>query len=656
MHVFFVVFMKFRTKYVLAVAVIGTLFLFGLAILTSSLLRSITSEEVGHRAKVINDLISIVMLPVIELDNLHSLSAQGSLVMGTNELAYLHIYDERGRSLLAVGEHSDSHSHKRSLFADSYGGFLDQELTLANSNNEHFYFHYGVEATDLVGLIRQADQKVFGLVCIEVLLMVLGAYFTLRVISRQIWQLRKASKCVAEGQFSYRIAENTCGDLVETAAAFNFMCARLEHYEAIRSQEHLRLKELSQAVEQSPVAVVMTNSEGLITYANPRFYEVSGYQASEVIGNNPRMLQSGHTEDEEYIDLWQAISSGETWSGELRNRRKDGSLYWDKTTISPVSSDNGEVTHYISVKEDVTAYKKTEERMRVATTVFDAASEAIMVTDLAGTITMVNPAFSEITGFKSNEVLGESPRLLNSGHHDELFYKKMFEELKRNNRWEGEIWNRRKSGEVYPQWQTIAMVRDEEGEPLEFIALFSDISKRKQQEDEIRYRANYDALTGLPNRSLFNERFVQTMKLSNRDGSSLALLYLDLDGFKAVNDSYGHLAGDQVLNRVAAILEDNIRESDSVGRLGGDEFVICLPNLADDSAAIGVAEKIIEALSFPINLGEVDVNIGASIGIACYPDDSDSVAQLFEYADSAMYEAKKRGKNQYYRYADVCFD
>ena len=639
--------MKYRVKYVLASALVGALFLFGLASLTANLFKDITSQEVEHRVKVINDMLGIVLLPALIAENADHLNQSVSAILYTNELAYLHIYDENGQQIIAEGIHTDSHSHQHVIFTDEFTGLLDQELILAHKGGEIFHVHYGVKAGDLISLVGQANSKLYTLVSVEILLIVLAVFFTLKAISKQLSYLREASKHVAEGRFSFRIPEHVCGDLVETATAFNFMCSRLEHYESIQAEEHLRLKELSQAVEQSPVAVVMTNSDGLITYANPRFYDVSGYTEEEIIGQNPRLLQSGQTDDEEYVELWQKISRGETWAGELRNRRKDGSLYWDKTIISPVSSDDGEVTHYISVKEDVTAYKKIEERMRVATTVFDAASEAIMVTDLNGAITMVNPAFSEITGFNSTDVLGESPRLLNSGHHDESFYKDMFEELKRNNRWEGEIWNRRKSGEVYPQWQTIALVRDEDGEPLEFIALFSDISKRKQQEDEIRYRANYDALTGLPNRSLFNERFVQAMKLSKRENTNLSLLYIDLDGFKAVNDSYGHLMGDRVLKDVAHKLQASVRESDSVGRLGGDEFVICLPNLIDSDDANAIAGKIIRAIAKPMDIDGVRINIGASIGITCFPRDGESIECLYEQADSAMYAAKQKGKNQY---------
>lgn len=646
--------MKYKTKIILAVIILGLAFLAALSALTLNLLRASATAEVEQRIQIVNTFLGVMLLP--ELNALHrdGLAPKANELMQTRSLEYLLIYDHSGSPIVSIGEHDISHSHDLAVLWGDGGDVIDQKVLLRSEDGSSYEIHYGLSAEKTNLLVQGASYQVLGLALFEIFLMVLGAHFALRVISKQLSHLREASSHIAAGNFNFRVSEDACGELIETAQAFNLMGARLEQYEKDRNSESLHLKELSQAVEQSPVAVVMTDSDGVITYANPCFYRTSGYSKEEVIGKNPKLLQSGETDKEDYIDLWQTITSGKSWKGELCNRRKDGSLYWDKTSISPVSSENGEVTHYISVKEDVTAYKQIEERMRVATTVFDAASEAIMVTDLNGAITMVNPAFYEITGYQSKDVLGQSPRVLNSGHHDESFYKSMFEELQKNNRWEGEIWNRRKSGEVYPQWQTIAMVRDEEGEPLEYIALFTDISKRKEQEDEIRFRANYDALTRLPNRSLFNERLTQALVQAKREGAILALLYLDLDGFKEINDTHGHLAGDKALQEISQRLSECIRESDCVARLGGDEFVIFLSGLEFKYDAEVVAKKIIDSVQQPFVFNGVNLKMGVSIGISIYPDDH-LPEKLFEHADSAMYEAKRAGKNTF-RYFSIDFD
>lgn len=645
--------MKYKTKIILAVIILGLVFLSALSALTLNLLRTTATAEVEQRIQIVNTFLGVTLLP--ELNDLQhdGLALKANELMQTRSLEYLQVYDQSGSSIISIGEHGIPHSHGLEILWGEGRNVIDQELTL-RGNGASYQVHYGLPAEKTNILVQAASYQVLGLALFEIFLMVAGAHLALRVISKQLSHLREASSHIAAGNFTYRVSEESCGELIETAQAFNMMGSRLEQYEKEKTSESLHLKELSQAVEQSPVAVVMTDSDGVITYANPCFYQTSGYSKEEVIGKNPRLLQSGETEEEDYIELWQTITSGKTWKGELCNRRKDGSVYWDKTSISPVSSENGEVTHYISVKEDVTAYKQIEERMRVATTVFDAASEAIMVTDLNGAITMVNPAFYEITGYQSKEVLGQSPRVLNSGHHDESFYKSMFEELQQNNRWEGEIWNRRKSGEVYPQWQTIAMVRDEEGEPLEYIALFTDISKRKEQEDEIRFRANYDALTRLPNRSLFNERLTQALVQAKREGAILALLYLDLDGFKEINDTHGHLAGDKALQQISQRLTECVRESDCVARLGGDEFVIFLSGLEFKYDAEVVAKKIIDSVQQPFVYSGVNLKMGVSIGISIYPDDH-LPEKLFEHADSAMYEAKRAGKNTF-RYFSIDFD
>ncbi|WP_415911969.1 diguanylate cyclase domain-containing protein [Neptuniibacter sp. QD37_11] len=646
--------MKYKTKIILAVIVLGLAFLAALSALTLNLLRTTATAEVEQRVQIVNTFLGITLLPELNTDHRDGLGVKVNELMQTRSLAYLQIYDQNGSSIISIGGHNMPHTHGLAVLWGDGGDMINQQLLLRGANGSSYEIHYGLPAEQTNFLVQGASYQVLGLALFEILLMVIGAHLALRVISKQLSHLREASSHIAAGNFNYRVSEESCGELIETAQAFNIMGARLEKYEKDKTSENLHLKELSQAVEQSPVAVVMTDSDGVITYANPCFYQTSGYSEDEVIGKNPRLLQSGETEKEDYIDLWQTITSGQTWKGELCNRRKDGSVYWDKTSISPVSSENGEVTHYISVKEDVTAYKQIEERMRVATTVFDAASEAIMVTDLNGAITMVNPAFYEITGYQSKEVLGQSPRVLNSGHHDESFYKSMFEELQKNNRWEGEIWNRRKSGEVYPQWQTIAMVRDEDGEPLEYIALFTDISKRKEQEDEIRFRANYDALTRLPNRSLFNERLTQALVQAKREGAILALLYLDLDGFKEINDTHGHLAGDKALQHISQRLTECIRESDCVARLGGDEFVIFLSGLEFKYDAEVVAKKIIDSVQQPFAYNGVNLKMGVSIGISIYPDDH-LPEKLFEHADSAMYEAKRAGKNTF-RYFSIDFD
>jgi len=313
-------------------------------------------------------------------------------------------------------------------------------------------------------------------------------------------------------------------------------------------------------------------------------------------------------------------------------------------------------TGLISVLFDITERKKTEENLRLAETVFQTAADAIMVTNANGIIRSVNPAFTTITGYGREEVIGLTPRLLKSGRHDDQFYTVFWRNLRETGKWSGELWQRRKNGEIYPVWETIAAVRSSEGRIVEYVSFFNDITARKQAEQEIFYRANYDPLTGLPNRSLLHERLAQALKQARRYDWQVALMFADLDRFKQVNDTLGHSLGDKLLYQAAMRLSACIRSTDTVARQGGDEFVVVLPNVAGEHDAIIVAEKIIAGLSEPFELSGSIVHIGVSVGIALHPSHGESSEDLMRHADLAMYQAKLAGRNTYRVYEPVMAD
>ncbi len=288
------------------------------------------------------------------------------------------------------------------------------------------------------------------------------------------------------------------------------------------------------------------------------------------------------------------------------------------------------------------AIKESEERLHA---MIEAIGEAIMVTDPQGIIKRVNPAFSLITGFSVDEAIGQTPRFLNSGRHEPSYFETMWQHLNSHGYWEGETWNRRKNGEIFPVWQVITSVKDSQGKLIEFISLFHDITQRKRSEAEIAYRANYDALTGLPNRALLAERLNQSLKQARRENTRVAVLFIDLDLFKRVNDTLGHAIGDALLQAVAERMRQCVRETDTIARQGGDEFVVLLVDIEGSSAAGIVAEKIISLLAAPFDLSGNEIHIGASIGITLFPEDGVDVETLFRNADLAMYRAKDAGRN-----------
>jgi diguanylate cyclase (GGDEF)-like protein/PAS domain S-box-containing protein len=402
---------------------------------------------------------------------------------------------------------------------------------------------------------------------------------------------------------------------------------------------------LSQIVEQSSVSIETTDINGVITYVNQNFIDVTGFDSSEIVGKKPSMLKSGYHNVSLYDDLWASITAGKHWVGEFYNKRKNGETFWERANIYPLKNTKNEISSYVAIKEDITQLKEDEKQLRLASTVFQTATEAVMVTDSNNLIIAVNHAFTLITGYQETEVVGKNPALLSSGHHDIDFYKQMNNEITSTGKWQGEICNRRKNGEVYYEWLSITALKNQLGEIESYVSLFSDITKRKKAEDKIYHQANYDSLTGLANRNLFIDRFEQSIAVATRENNSVALLFIDLDGFKNVNDTFGHSKGDLLLKHSAKRIENAIRTSDSVARLSGDEFAVMLCGDNDVYSNEKVATKILAELSIPFQLTEKEAYVTASIGIAIFPDDGHSTEDLLAKADNAMYKAKEKGKN-----------
>jgi diguanylate cyclase (GGDEF)-like protein/PAS domain S-box-containing protein len=304
-----------------------------------------------------------------------------------------------------------------------------------------------------------------------------------------------------------------------------------------------------------------------------------------------------------------------------------------------------------SLQKSVEQVKEGQEKLRLSAQVFVNSAEAIVITDIQNNIIQVNKAFTDITGYSEEEVIGKNPSVLKSGQQGREFYRQMWQVLLETGCWQGEIMDRRKSGEIYPKWLSIAVVRDEQGAITNYIALFSDITERKASFDRIQHLAHYDALTHLPNRALLSDHIDLAIAGAKRNNSKLAVVFLDLDRFKIVNDTMGHHVGDTLLLAVAERLQQCVRESDTVARLGGDEFVILLNIINEDQDAALVAQKVIDLIGKPFTLGEYRAEIGTSIGISIYPAHGADKFTLLKHADAAMYTAKEKGRNNFQFYS-----
>ncbi|MCK4502071.1 MAG: EAL domain-containing protein, partial [Desulfuromonadales bacterium] len=325
-------------------------------------------------------------------------------------------------------------------------------------------------------------------------------------------------------------------------------------------------------------------------------------------------------------------------------------------SLIPYVEEDGTVSGVVSRSKDITEQTEQEAKLRLSAKVFESTTEGITITDKNGTILAVNPAFCEITGYAENEVLGGNPKILKSGRQDEEYYREMWQSLKKTGQWRGEIWNKRKNGEIYPELLTISSIKNDEGETVNYVAIFSDITPIKLAAERLEYQAHHHPLTGLPNRLLLYARLEHSIQHVKREREHGAVMFLDLDNFKKINDSLGHKAGDEVLKEVALRLQEHSREVDTVSHLSGDEFVIVLQSIRTVHDATARAQQILDSLQKPFIVGEYELYISGSIGITEFSGDSEDIESLLKNADSAMYKAKEAGKNCYQLYSSDLTD
>jgi diguanylate cyclase (GGDEF)-like protein/PAS domain S-box-containing protein len=397
----------------------------------------------------------------------------------------------------------------------------------------------------------------------------------------------------------------------------------------------------------------ITDEQGVLEEVNEAYARMSGYSVQELVGMNISQLEVSEGSVEVNAHIHKLMQQGSD-RFETQHRRKDGSVI-DIEVSSTFLPESKEIFVF---SHDITQRKQAEQALRIAAATFET-QDAILITDAQANIIRVNRAFTEITGYDAEDVIGKNPRILSSGREDKVFYFEMWKHLLEQGCWAGEIWDRRKNGEIYPKWMTLTAVKNEHGETTQYVAIFSDITMRKQMDEQIRQLAFYDTLTKLPNRRLLNERLSQTMMASKRSGCYGAVMFLDLDNFKPLNDMHGHVIGDLLLIEAADRLKGCVREIDTVARFGGDEFMVMISELYADKAestaqAEIVAEKIRSVLSAPYYLnispeGEPELSVEhrctVSIGVVVFINHQGSQEDILKWADEAMYQAKDAGRN-----------
>ncbi|MEG1042307.1 MAG: EAL domain-containing protein [Pseudomonas sp.] len=417
--------------------------------------------------------------------------------------------------------------------------------------------------------------------------------------------------------------------------------------ETKNAEEALRLSEqkFAKAFHASPDGLLLSRqSDGLLIEVNEGFCRLTGFDSHMSLDHTTLDLGIwvNLNERRRLLDMLQRDGFVRDFSCHIR--RSDGQIRLCELSARPLPIAG--VDCMLTIARDITERHLMQEKLQLAATVFENTAEGVLITDTEQRISAVNRAFSEITGYSEFEALGQTPRLLASGQHDSAFYVAMWHQLNAEGHWQGEIYNRRKNGELYPSWLTISAVRNSERLITHFVAVFADISSLKHAQAKLDYQAHHDPLTGLPNRTLFESRLQAALTCAQSSKRQGAVLFLDLDRFKHINDSLGHPVGDLLLKGIAQRLKEQVRDIDTVARLGGDEFIILLPGLHQPSDASLIANKLLACFAAPFQAGEHEFFTSASIGTSLYPQDGSDVASLIRNADAAMYRSKAKGRNR----------
>lgn len=522
---------------------------------------------------------------------------------------------------------------------------FEMHVALSMMGGEEVHLVVGEAKSDLGQSIKAFSESVFWVLLFgSIAVSAVGLFFARRWITQPTHELTRIAKSIASGEKKVHqinfTPEDELGELAESILVMSSSIAEREN--ALRAKQ----SQLEGIIGNAPAVIYMKDHHGRYLLVNELFERLFSVTNDDVYGKIDEEIFSLpiarqlHANEEQVLETWLPLQCEEKMP-------LKGGVHTYFSVKFPIFDDNGQLASVCTIATDITERKRTEKDLLLAKRIIESANEAVVVTDMQGVIADVNAAFEKLTGFSRDEVIGKTPAINKSGYHDEKFYRAMWQQLHEQGNWSGEIWDRRKNGEVYPKWLSINKVHDEIEDNFHYVGIFSDISSKKQTEDQLEKLAYYDALTGLPNRLLFRSRLAQEIASAKRHAHQVALFFIDLDRFKNVNDTLGHAAGDELLKIVAKRLQDNVREEDTISRLGGDEFTIIVPEVKSPEQVSVMAQKIIDALNFPILLGEKEVHIGSSIGISLYPQDGQDIEQMTRNADLALYKAKDEGRNNF---------
>jgi len=496
------------------------------------------------------------------------------------------------------------------------------------------------------GVLAMKETILFFMPLIVLLVVPIGLLFANRTISIPVKQLANFSTLLAKGKYGKVDVSSRC-ELGQLAASFNLMSNNMRNREVELKESHAQFKGI---IDNAPAAIYMKSIEGQYQVINSGFKSFLNKNEAGILGATDFELFPKELAEKFMSEDKQIFMTKKPIDFEGDFERYDGKQRTYHSVKFPIINDEGSIIALCGIATDISEKKSIEKSLTLAKQVIDNANEAIVITDTKGIIVEINEAYEQITGYKKEDVIGKNPRFNQSGRHDESFYKAMWQEIHTKGHWEGEIWDRRKNGDIYPKWLSITTVKSDEA--THYVGIFSDITNKKNTEQELENLAYYDPLTNLPNRSYFNEQLKRELSIAKREKKKLALFFLDLDRFKYVNDMLGHSSGDELLVMVSRRLEKLLRETDTISRLGGDEFTMIMSNFNDVNYLGNIAQKIVDCIAKPFEVAGAKIHIGTSIGISVYPDDANDIETLVKASDLAMYQVKDSGKNGYHFYSE----
>ncbi len=641
--------MSFRSKTIIGIALIEVIILMILIFNSLNFLRDSNRDALKEMANsTVRIMVAIMKDPLIS-SNLATLDSFALELIAHSKIRFIKIYDVDNRLLIEKSQLVSTAPtlKKQNSWLDFYipeDTFL-VESQIAEMGQQFGRVVLGVSDEEIDLLLMQAQNKFIALAISELMLSALFSYILGWYLTGYLKKLNRASKHLAAGDMGYQVDINGLDELAQTALAFNQMSS---HLQSTYQQLEIKEQRMSSILNHIVDGVMTIDQYGLIISLNPAAEKLFGFTEQELQGK-PVTLLIREQYHEQWLGNLQGTLSKNTLTQTIEGRNKKGFSFSMEFSIGCMIIDQG--ICFSCIVRDISERINAEKSMLMKCKVFENTSEAIIVTDANSRIIDVNSAYERVMGYSLEEVMGADPKITHSKRHDVSFYQTMCKSLDNEGCWEGEIWGRRKNGEIFPSWLTINSIMDINNVVTNYVAIFKDITQQKNNEQQLEKLAHYDLLTGLANRVLFADRLKHELEYGKRNKTKAALLFIDLDRFKQVNDTLGHNVGDELLVQVSARLNDCIRESDTVARLGGDEFTVILSDIASFMDVQGIATQIIQQLTTAFMIEQQQVEIGASIGISIYPDHGCSPEVLIKNADIAMYQAKDGGRGMYVSYS-----